>query len=357
MQEIALDIQINKVKKSRISTVDFENLAFGRSFGDHMFEVEFKNGRWQDARIIPYENLSISPANSALHYGQTIFEGLKAYRSETEDKILIFRPQENAKRLQLSAARLCMPELPEELFMQGLHELINLDRQWVPSKAGCSLYIRPLLFATDEYLGLRPSDAYKFLIMTSPVGAYYPVPVKVKVERFYSRSCEGGTGAAKCAGNYAASMLPAKVAQEKGFDQLLWTDSKEHKYIEEAGSMNVMFVIGDTLITAPTTKDTILAGITRKSVLHLAREWGMKVEERYLSVDELVASCNNNTLKEAFGVGTAATISHIAMIHNDGVDYNMPPVETREFSNKALKYFADLQRGRTADKFGWIYKV
>ncbi|MCS6832800.1 MAG: branched-chain amino acid aminotransferase, partial [Flammeovirgaceae bacterium] len=324
---------------------------------DHMFEVEFKEGTWQNARIVPYENFSLSPATSALHYGQSIFEGLKAYKSETEDKILIFRPQENARRMQNSAVRLCMPPLPEQIFMEGLHQLIDIDRNWVPSKAGCSLYIRPFMFATDEYLGLRPSNTYKFLIITSPVGTYYTAPVKVKVERHYSRSCEGGTGAAKCAGNYAASMYPAKLAQEKGFHQLLWTDAKEHRYIEEAGTMNVMFIIDNVLVTAPTTKDTILDGITRKSVLHLAREWGMKVEERYVSVEELITSVKNNTLQEAFGVGTAATISNIAVIHCDGVDYEMPPVEKREFSKKALQYLSDVQRGRIPDKYGWIYKV
>lgn len=356
MEVIDLDIKIEKTAHSKLSEVDFDNLVFGKAYADHMFVADYKNGQWQDLRVVPFGPLSLSPANSALHYGQSIFEGLKAFRSESSDDILVFRPEENARRLQKSAQRICMPELPEEIFMQGLRELLKLDRDWVPSKAGCSLYVRPFIFATDEYLGLRPSDNYKFMIITSPVGAYYSEPVRVKVERHFSRSCDGGTGFAKVAGNYAASMYPAKLAQEKGYHQLLWTDAKEHKYIEESGSMNVLFLIGDTLITAPTT-DTILPGITRKSVLHLAKEWGVKVEERHLAVTELVEAVNNGTLKEAFGAGTAATISHIATINVDGTDLQLPPVEGREFSNKVMAELTAVQRGQKADDRGWVFTV
>ncbi len=236
-------------------------------------------GKWQDARITPFADMKMSPANSALHYGQSIFEGLKAFRSESEDKILIFRPEENCKRLNRSAKRMCMPEIPEELFMEGLSQLVDLDRKWVPNKEDSSLYVRPFMFATDEYIGVRPSETYRFIIFTSPVGSYYSEPVKVKIETHYTRAVSGGTGAAKTAGNYAASLYPAKLAQEQGYHQLIWTDGKEHKYIEEAGTMNIMFVIGNKLRTAPLT-DTILPGITRASVLQMAKDWGLDVQEK-----------------------------------------------------------------------------
>ncbi len=356
MEAIDLEIKIEKTSHSRLTEVDFENLVFGKTYADHMFVVDYKDGQWKDSRVVPFAPLLLSPANSSLHYGQSIFEGLKAFRGQSADEILVFRPEENARRLQKSAVRMCMPQLPEEIFMQGLRELLKLDRDWVPAKAGCSLYLRPFLFATDEYLGLRPSDNYKFMIITSPVGAYYSEPVKVKVERHYSRSVEGGTGFAKCAGNYAASMYPARQAQQMGYHQLLWTDAKEHKYIEESGSMNVMFLINNTLITAPTT-DTILPGITRKSVLQLAHEWGIAVEERPLSVTELVEAHKDGSLQEAFGVGTAATISHIALINVDGTDYRLPAIETREVSNKIMQELIAVQRGQKADERGWIFTV
>ncbi len=354
---VEMDIEIKEVKESKISEVDFNNIAFGNIYTDHMLIADYKEGSWQDVKIVPYEDLKLSPATSALHYGQSIFEGLKAYRNEQrEEEVLVFRPWENWKRLNESAKRICMPELPEEIFMQGLEELLKLDKNWVPKGRGKSLYIRPFMFATDAYIGLKSSETYRFMIFASPVGAYYSQPVKVKIENHFVRSANGGVGYAKVAGNYAASLYPAKLAQDEGYNQLLWTDAKEHKYIEESGTMNVMFMIGDTLCTAP-AGDTILHGITRKSVLELARDWGIKVEERFVSIDELIDAIEKKELKEAFGTGTAATIAHIETIHNDGIDYQLPEIEARDFSNKVLKELTEIQRGKKEDTREWIFRV
>lgn len=358
MVETGLDIQIERTKQSKLPQVDFSNIPFGKIYSDHMFISEFKGGKWGGHRIVPFDNLSLSPAVSALHYGQSVFEGLKAFRSMKagEDKVLVFRPDENAKRLQASATRMCMPELPIEIFMSGLNELLNLDRAWVPDLDTASLYIRPFIFATDEYIGLKPSENYIFIIFTSPVGSYYFEPVKVKVETHFTRAAQGGTGFAKTAGNYAGSLHPARLAQKEGYHQLLWTDAKEHRFIEESGTMNVLFVIGNKLVTIP-TGDTILPGITRKSVLALARDWGMEVEERPLEVAEVVSAIKAGKLQEAFGAGTAATIAHISLLAHEGVDYELPPIEQREFSNKVLAELKGIQRGLREDKFGWVHKI
>lgn len=350
-----IDINIQKVSNSRLTEVDFDNLPFGRVFSDHMFIMEYRDGKWGQARIEGYRTLSMTPAMSVLHYGQAIFEGMKAYRN-SEDDVLLFRPEDNARRLNQSAARMCMPEIPVSMFMDGLTKLIDLDRNWVPKNPGSSLYIRPFMVATDEYVGIRPSDTYAFIIFTCPVNAYYTEPLSVKIEEEYTRAAPGGTGAAKAAGNYAASLYPAKLAQEQGFRQLIWTDALEHKYIEESGTMNVCFIIGDKLIT-PKSSDTILSGITRNSVTSVAREWGLMVEERKVTVREVVDAMENGTLKEAFGAGTAATIAQIASINFRGKDYELPAVETREFSNKVYTYLDDLKNGRIADPFGWTVRV
>lgn len=350
-----LNIQTQPVEKSRISQCNFEELAFGKTFSDHMFVASYDGKSWQDLKIVPYGDISLSPALSALHYGQAIFEGLKACKSES-GQVLVFRPVDNLKRLNKSAERLCMPALPEEIFMSGLTQLLNMDRDWIPSKPGYSLYIRPFMFATDDYIGVKPSNHYTFIIFTSPVGAYYSTPVKVRVETHYTRAAAGGMGFAKAAGNYAASMYPAQQALKDGYDQLLWTDGKEHKYFEESGTMNVMFMINDTLITPPTT-DSILKGITRDSVLQLAADWGVKVEERPVSVTEVMQAIQAGTLQEAFGVGTAATIAHIAVIGYEGKDYTLPAVTGRKFSNKVLKVLDEIKTGQAADPHHWIYRV
>lgn len=350
------NIQITKTAKSRLSEVDFANLPFGKIFSDHMFEIDYADGKWGTPTIVPFKNLDIHPATSALHYGQAIFEGLKAYKSN-EGEVLVFRPDMNAKRFNESAARMCMAEIPEELFLEGLRTLLEIDRDWVPTMEGQSLYIRPFMIATDDYVGIRPSERYKFLIITSPVGAYYSEPVKVKIETYYTRAAEGGVGRAKAAGNYAASLYPAKKAAEEGFRQLIWTDAKTHTFIEEAGTMNVVFVINDTVITPDESKDTILKGITKRSVLEIAQDWGYKVEERAVTVDEIISAINNGTLQDAFGAGTAATIAPISHIGFDGTTYELPAVDTREFSNKVKDYVTKYKLGQVEDKFDWIMKV
>ena len=349
-----LQLSISKTPNSRVKNLDYHNIQFAREYSDHMLLADFKGGEWQNFRIEPYGNLSISPANPAIHYGQSIFEGLKAYKHE-DGKISVFRPKANYDRMNVSAERMVMPHIPEEIFMDGLTELLKLDHKWVPDVEGTSLYIRPFMFAIDEFIGVRPSQDFTFMIITTPVGAYYSNPVKVRVETHYTRAVKGGTGFAKTAGNYAASLYPAKLAQNDGYDQLIWTDGQNHELIEESGTMNIMFVINDALVTAP-TGDTILDGITRNSVLTLAKDWGYKVEERPLSVKELVESLENGNLKEAFGVGTAATIAPIAVIANEGIDYTLDE-SGREFSQKILKELTDIRLGRSEDKFGWNYFV
>lgn len=351
----ALNIDCKLRSESRLKEVDFSKIIFGRVYSDHMFLADYVDDEWKDFRIEPYEFLKFYPGSAVLHYAQSIFEGLKAYKN-SKGEVLLFRPDKNFERMNISAKRMCIPQIPEEIFMGGMRELLKIDKEWVPDLPGTSLYIRPFAFALDEYIGIRPSDTYQFIIFTCPVGAYYSKPVKVKIETHFTRAVEGGTGYAKAAGNYAASLYPAKLAQQKGYDQLIWTDGKQHKYIEEAGTMNIMFVIGDTLITSD-SKDTILNGITKDSVLTLAKDWGMKVEQRKITVDEVLSAVKAGTLKEAFGTGTAATIAHIDLIGYEGSDYSLPEVQKREFSNKVLKALDDIRTGREEDKFGWIHKL
>ncbi|AMQ57219.1 branched-chain amino acid aminotransferase [Algoriphagus sanaruensis] len=352
----SLAIPVTKTSKSRLPEIDFSNLVFGKVISDHMFVADFVNGEWTNARIEPYAPLQLNPANAALHYGQSIFEGLKAYKNE-KGEILVFRADANARRMNESAARMCMPSIPEELFLEGLTQLLDLDRSWVPSSKGSSLYIRPFMFATDDYIGVKPSDTYKFMIFTCPVGAYYSKPVSVKVETSFTRATEGGTGAAKTAGNYAASLYPALQAQKAGYDQLLWTDGKTHTKIEESGTMNVMFKINGKLITAPTHTGTILKGITRDSVIQLAKDWNETLEERFLTVEELQNALENGTLEEAFGVGTAATIAHIYKIQVNGIDYLLPEKGVDTFSNRILNELDGIKLGDIQDPHGWMIKL
>lgn len=350
-----LAIATQSVAKSRINECDFANLQFGKTFSDHMFVADYADGQWQNLRILPYGNLSYSPALSSLHYGQAIFEGLKAYKNEAGE-VQVFRPDANARRMNASAERLCMPTIPEDLFLGSLFQLLSLDRNWVPSQAGNSLYIRPVMYGTDDFIGVRPSLTYSFVIFTCPVGAYYSKPVRVKVETHYTRAAPGGMGFAKAAGNYAASMLPAQLANQQGYDQLLWTDGREHKYFEESGTMNVMFVINGKLIT-PATSDSILKGITRDSVLRLAHSWNVPVEERAVTVEEVIKAAQDGTLQEAFGVGTAATITQIATIGHEGKDYHLPDVQTWKLATRIRETMDNIKTGKTADNFGWMFKV
>ncbi len=355
MNTETLNIIVNKTSNSKLASINWDDLPFGRIFSDHMFVMDYKDGKWENAEIKEFSDLKMSPATSILHYGQTFFEGMKA--SKTEDgEILMFRPEENAKRFNISAERMCMPEVPVPMFMEALKSLLDIDRNWVPQKSGYSLYIRPFMIAMDPYVGIRPSDTYKFIIFTCPVGAYYSEPVKVKIETHFSRAVEGGTGYAKAGGNYAGSLYPAMKGQEEGFRQLIWTDAKEHKYIEESGTMNVLFVIDGKIIT-PQSSDTILAGITRRSVVDIAIEWGYTVEERRVSVEEIVNAMKEGRMTEAFGAGTAATIAQISAIHHEGITYDLPAVEGRDFSNKVLDYLEQYKSGKVEDKFNWIVRL
>ncbi len=349
----ALKIEVQKTAKPRLSAVDFNNIPFGKVFADHMFLADFKKNDWSNLRVVPYGLIQVSPATPAIHYGQSIFEGLKAYKSDNSEA-LVFRPLDNWKRMNVSAERMCMPYLPEDVFMEGIRTLLDIDRDWIPTTEGSSFYIRPFMFSADEYIGIRPSDNFTFMIINSPVGPYYSTPVKVKIETHYTRAVEGGTGFSKAGGNYGGSLYPAKLAQEQGYHQLIWTDGREHKYIEESGTMNVMFVFDDTLVT-PALGDSILRGITRDSVIALAKHWGMKVEERKISVKELVDGLESGRVKEAFGAGTAATIAHIELIGYEGKNHYLPPVETRRFSNKILLELDGIKRGLKQDPFGWMY--
>ena len=350
-----MDIKIKKIKVSRLSSVDFTSLTFGNIFSDHMFMADYIDGHWKNCQIMPYGDLAFSPAMVTLHYGQSIFEGIKAYR-QPNSQIAIFRPIKNFERLNISAERLCMPTIPEELFMQGLTKLINLDRQWVPSAKGQSLYIRPLMFATDTILGVHPSKSYKFIILTGPVGSYYSKNLKVKIEIKYSRADDGGVGYAKTGGNYARSLYPTKLAMQEGFDQLIWTDAKEHTYVEEAGTANIMFVLNNVLIT-PSTRDTILNGVSRHTILDLARSWGMPVEERRISVNEIIEGQQAGNLQEAFAAGTAATIAQISEIGYQDVLYSLPDPKQAVFSNKVLTALNDIRYGLAPDQFDWNYLV
>lgn len=348
-------IKIDKIAKSRISECDINNVPFGKVFSDHMFVADYKDGKWYQGEIMPFKDVPMSYALSALHYGQAIFEGMKAYKDVKGD-INLFRPLENYKRLNISAVRMAMPEVPEEIFMGGLMELLKLDKAWVPDSESGSLYIRPFMISTDEAIGVKASDTYKFIIFTCPAGKYYSEPIKVMVETNYFRAVEGGVGFVKAAGNYGRSLFPTKLAQQKGYQQVIWTDAKTHSYVEESGTMNLMFVIDNILIT-PATSDTILAGVTRDSVIQLARDWGMMVEERKVSIKEIFDAHKNGKLQEAFGVGTAATIAHIVTIGYEGKDYNLPPIESRKFAPKIDQALRDIRKGRMEDKFRWILKV
>lgn len=356
MVEVLSKIKVEKVIQSRIPEVDFDNIIFGKEFSDHMFVAEYKNGEWQDLKIVPYAPISVSPACAALHYGQAIFEGMKAYKNENGE-VFLFRPFDNAKRINISAKRMCMPEIPEEIFMEGLKQLVKLDSNWIPSGEGSSLYIRPFMFASEQLLGVRPSEEYTFIIFTAPVNSYYSVPVNVKVEMEYSRAMEGGVGFAKVAGNYGAALYPAKMGQNNGYQQLIWTDSVTHEYIEESGTMNVMFQIGNKLITPSLDLKTTLSGITRNSVLTLAKELGIEIVEKRVSVKEIIAAARNGELKDVFGTGTAATIAQIATITFNDERFVLPEVSQRELSNKISNKLMNIKKGREVDTRNWVLKL
>ena len=348
------NIVVEKAKTSKIGQIDFDNLAFGSVFTDHMLVCDYKNGSWETPKIVPYQPITLEPSSKIFHYGQSIFEGMKAYKDDNND-IFLFRPLDNHKRLNISATRMCIPEIPEEYFMDGLITLLQLDEAFIPKKQGSSLYIRPFMFASGKGFHASPADEYKFIIACAPSGAYFSGKVKVLIEETYSRSANGGVGYAKAGGNYAGQFYPTQLAVAKGYNQVIWTDDTDHEYIEEAGAMNIFVRINDTLITGPTS-DRILDGITRKSILEIAKDQGIPTEVRKISVTEVVNAAKNRELKEMFGAGTAAVISPISAFGFRGVDYDLPELEN-SYGAKLKKMITDIQYNKSEDRFGWRYPV
>ena len=346
-----LDFDITPVGNSRLGEVDFDSLAFGQVFSDHMFVMDFEDGQWNRGEISSFGPMTFSPAMMSLHYGQSIFEGMKAFK-QPDGGVSLFRPGENIKRFNFSAKRMSMPEVPEDLFFQALVELVKLDHGWVPDNPESALYIRPFMFASESHVGVRPSLKYRFCIFTCPVGAYYTKPVSVKVEQHYTRAARGGTGAAKAAGNYAGSLYPTELAKSAGYDQILWTDGATHQTIEECGTMNVAFVI-DGVVVVPETSDTVLSGVTRDSAIALLKHSGTEVQERTVHVEELVDAAASGTLTEAFGLGTAATVSPIQRLGLPNGDKDLPDVSTWEIVTKVKDLLTGVRYGTGADPFGW----
>jgi branched-chain amino acid aminotransferase len=353
-----------EIKKTLTATPkpepDWQNLGFGNVFSDHMFIMDYTEGMgWHDARIVPYGPLVLDPAALVLHYGAEVFEGMKAYYAG-EDKVLLFRPEVNAKRINNSSKRLCIPDFPEEFFVQAIKELINVERRWVPKLPETSLYIRPLVIATEAQLGVKRGDNYVFLIILSPVGAYYPEglnPVKIFVESEYVRSVRGGTGFTKCGGNYAAGLVAQYKARQNGYSQVLWLDGAERKYIDEVGTMNVMFKINGEVVTPELASGTILPGVTRDSVLKLLQSWGMPTAERRISLEELHQAAVDGALEEAFGTGTAAVIAPIGELCIHGEKIAVGNGQIGPLTQKIYTALTDIQWGRAADTFGWTVEV
>ncbi len=348
------EIVVVKSETSKIYDVDFSNLVFGRVFTDHMFTCDFEDGKWHTPKIIPYQAMTIEPSARVFHYGQAVFEGMKAYKDE-DGKIFLFRPDENAKRINTSASRLAIPEFPESYFFEGLETLLKLDSDWIKSGLGNSLYIRPFVIATEPAISASPAATYRFMIICSPAKAYYNQPVRVLFAEKFSRSADGGVGFAKAAGNYAAQFYPTSLAQKKGFDQIIWTDASTHDYLEEAGTMNIFFRINDKLVTAP-NNDRILDGVTRKSIIQLAEDMGIDYEVRRVSVSEIKAAARDRSLKEIFGAGTAAVISPVsAFEHADDV-FEIPAMDN-SYASLFKEKLMHIQHNLAEDKHGWRYEV
>ncbi|MCB2225777.1 MAG: branched-chain amino acid aminotransferase [Desulfarculaceae bacterium] len=337
---------------------DESKLGFGQIFCDHMFMMDYDQGQWRDPRIVPYGPLSLDPAALVLHYGQEVFEGLKAYRG-VDGGVYMFRPEANLARMNRSNKRICIPELPLEETLEHLFELVKTEHEWIPTLEGTSLYIRPTVIATEACLGVKVSSNYLYYVIMGPVGAYYPEgfnPVKIYVEEKYVRAAAGGVGEAKTMGNYAASLLAAEEAHAKGFTQVLWLDACDKKSIEEVGTMNMFFVIDGEVITSPLT-GSILPGVTRDSVLTLCKHWGLPVTERKLTIDEVLEAQAAGKLNEAFGTGTAAVISPVGAIHYRGTDVTVGDGATGEISQRLYDGLTGIQLGKLEDPFGWVVKV
>ena len=349
--ELMTEIPVRKAARSRIEEVDFEKLEFGEHLSDHMLVCDYSNGQWQQPQIVPLTNLSLHPATLALHYGQTVFEGMKAFYMD-DGRLNIFRADKHYERFALSLQRMCMPAPPEEIFREGLIRLVETERAWVPRQTGAALYLRPFMYASEARLGVKIAEQYRFVIIAGPVPELYARPIRVKVETHYIRAARGGTGFAKCGGNYGAAFLPTQIARQEGYDQVLWTDAAENKFIEESGTMNVMFVVNGTLVTAPLS-DSILDGVTRDSLLRIAQDKGIPVEERPISIEELTLGFLNNAITEIFGAGTAAVVAPVSVVGINGLDYTLPPYG-RNSIQQILKKELELIRTQPGrDTNGW----
>ncbi len=352
---MSTDIKITKTDKSKISEFDFNNMPpFGSAFTDHMFVADYIDGKWQNFEIKPLENLSLHPANLTLHYGQTIFEGMKAFLTN-DNKPILYRPERHASRFNRSANRMSMPSIPEEVFIDAVKALVKLEVNWIPKAVGSALYIRPLMFAMDAVVGVKPSKTYKFIILTLPSGPYYNRPLSLKAETEYVRAVKGGIGEAKTAGNYGASLFPFQLAKKEGYDQIMWLDGIHRKYVQEIGTMNIFFVIGDTLVT-PMLDGAVLAGITRDSILTLMKAKGYKVEERLIDIDELIDAYDKGELKEVFGSGTAAIVAKINKLAIKDKIMNFD-VENYKIANFVQDFINKVRKGEIKDEFGWIVNI
>jgi len=347
-------MKIEKIKESRINTVDFKNLDFGGVFTDHMYSCDFIDGEWINSEITPYKPITVSPASRVFHYGQACFEGMKAFK-DNNDKTWLFRPIDNYERITKSSKRLAMPEFPKDLFFNALHNLLKIDADWIKPGLGNSLYIRPFIFASEGTINATEAKEYKFMIICAPASSYYSGEVRVKIEKSFSRAAKGGVGYAKAAGNYAAQFYPTILAKNEGYQQIIWTDSSTHEYIEEAGTMNLFFRIDDKLITAPTS-DSILDGITRKSLIQIARDENIDVEIRPLLVSELIDAANNGSLFEIFGSGTAVVVLPILGFGYENNKYELP-IKENSWANLLKNKLNNIQYNLSKDPYGWTIEV
>lgn len=347
-------LTVETIQSSKINSVDFSKLDFGRIFTDHMFVCDYVDGKWQNPEIKPYQAMTFEPSARVFHYGQAVFEGMKAYKDEN-GKVFLFRPKQNFDRINKSAARLAMPEFPEDYFFEGLETLLKLDNEWIKAGVGNSLYIRPFVIATEPAISASPASTYRFMIICSPAKSYYNSPVRVLIAEEFSRSADGGIGFAKAAGNYAGQFYPTSLAQKEGFQQVIWTDANTHKYLEEAGTMNVFFRINDKLVTAPTS-DRILDGITRKSIIQLAEDLNIECEVRQIAVDEIKTAAREGNLKEVFGVGTAAVVSPVSAFQHQGELFEVPEIED-SYGKLFKQTLLNIQNNISEDIHGWRYEV
>lgn len=348
------NVEVIKAENSKINSVDFSNLNFGQVFTDHMFSCDFKDGKWGTPKVTPYGPLTIDPSARVFHYGQAVFEGMKAFK-DAEDQVWLFRPEDNLDRINKSSSRLAMPEFPKELFFDGLEALLKIDKQWIKKEDGSALYIRPFVIATEPAIAASPAAEYKFMIILSPVQAYYAGEVRVLIAEKFSRAADGGVGFAKAAGNYAAQFYPTSLANKEGFQQIIWTDANTHEYLEEAGTMNIFFRINDTLITAP-TNDRILDGITRKSIIQLAEDNNIEVEVRPITVTEIKEAARKGELKEIFGSGTAAVINPILGFGHNDEKFELPKM-TDTYATLFKEKLNNIQYNKSEDPYGWRYKI